>query len=427
MIPKYQEGQTSRDLVAVSSVCSYWRNTFLTTPSIWTRLDGKGMKKTRAWLERSKALPIQLEVGGYLNRRVMKFLAPYFSRLDVMDLPCLNAWDLSLVHNHLTNIRFLRDLRIQVSNPRASNTPLVMDGEFPSLERLHISGVQLSITNLRTPNLRNLLLWGAVDIRTLLDLLETSPVLELLVLKFDHHQDASISTGRKVVLGNIKVAHFLRYGPKVLQHLSLPSGGDVKIVEEISPGQLDGTTNSYTQLLSQAFNNLPMAHQAESLTFHTTGVSRNFLLEGPNGTLELANKDNDPTTCITLLRSLAQYSAPSIQDLRIPPLDVPPRDPGGFNDFLRSLSGLRTIFVHHSLVSQCSLALGTDYCPLLYRLCVHRPLRWVQDHHELARFAKIRSEAGVPIQRLLVNNYSAPFDVAVVGMLREYVWDVVWI
>lgn len=170
-----------------------------------------------------------------------------------------------------------------------------------------------------------------------------------------------------------------------------------------------------------------MAHQAESLTLHTTGVSQNFLLEGPNGTLELVNKDNDPTTCITLLRSLAQYSTPSIQDLRIPPLNVPPRNPEGFNNFLRSLSGLRTIFVHQSLVSQCSLALGTDYCPLLYRLCVHRPFHWVQDHHELARFAKIRSEAGVPIQRLLVNNYSAPFDVAVVGMLREYVWDVVWI
>ena len=46
MIPKYEGVQTPRCLIAVSGVRSYWRKTFITTPSLWTSLDGKGVEKS---------------------------------------------------------------------------------------------------------------------------------------------------------------------------------------------------------------------------------------------------------------------------------------------------------------------------------------------------------------------------------------------
>ena len=48
----------------------------------------------------------------------------------------------------------------------------------------------------------------------------------------------------------MRMLHLAIYhGPKILRHLSLPPS-DVKIIEEMSPDQLDGTTNTYTQFLS---------------------------------------------------------------------------------------------------------------------------------------------------------------------------------
>ena len=91
MVPKYQEDHNWKGLVTVSGVCSYWRNTFLTTPSLWTELNGKGIEKTRACVRRSKGLPIQLEVENSPDLQVLKFLAPHFSRLDVAILPNLKT------------------------------------------------------------------------------------------------------------------------------------------------------------------------------------------------------------------------------------------------------------------------------------------------------------------------------------------------
>jgi len=61
-------------------------------------------------------------------------------RLGVVDLPYLEALDRSIVvHNHPANIcrpnPFPRDLRTQVSNPGTPDTPLIMGGGPPSLER----------------------------------------------------------------------------------------------------------------------------------------------------------------------------------------------------------------------------------------------------------------------------------------------------
>jgi len=435
MVPKYQEGQTWKELVKVSGVCAYWRNTFLATPSIWTRLNGRGIEKTRAWVRRSKGLPIQLEAETSPDLQVLKFLAPHFPRLDVAILLCLKARDRSLIeHNHLAKLLrpnpLLRVLHIEASTGLGTfDAPVVVDGEFPSLERLFVTGIQVVFTNLYAPKLRDAHITGTFDLTNLLDFLEASPLLEYLALKLDL-QDTTVNARRKVALEKIESLRFFYHGSTILQHLSLPPGSDIKMIEAISPDQLDGTTSAHAHFLSRALDNLPMSRQAESLSFHTTGTDtcRFVSLSGPNGALELlTNEINTPTACVTLLRIFARHSFGSIRDLKITELDLFPRDSELISDFMRSLNGLQSIVMLHTNVSPWLSALGSNHCPQLQDLTFEHPSPWSADYDAFLRFAKDRSAAGVPIQRLRVMGHQeGSLDAVRMEVLREYVRHVVW-
>lgn len=435
MVPKYQEDQTWKELVTVSSICSYWRNTLITTPSIWTKLNGRGIEKTRAWVRRSKGLPIQLEAETSPDLQVLKFLAPHFSRLDVVILSNLKARDRSLIaHNHLTKLlrpnSLLRILHIEASNLETFDTPMIMGGEFHSLERLYISGVQIEFTDLRTPKLRDAYIAGKFDLMDLLDFLEASPLLEYLALKLDPLQDMALGTPRKVVLDKMISLRFFHRGSEILQHLSLPPGADIKMIEAISPDQLDGIANDYSRLLSQALDNLPMTRRAESLSFHTTGTDacRFVSLQGPNGALELlTNKIPIPAACVALLHLFARHSFGSIRALKITHFDLVPGDSHLVSDFVRSLDGLESIVMYQTNASSWLSALGSRHCLRLQDLTFERPSPWSADYDAFLRFVEDRNEAGIAIQRLaVVNHPEVSLDATQMGMLREHVRFVEW-
>ena len=434
MVPKYQEGQTWKELVTVSGVCSYWRNTLLATPSIWTRLNGRGIEKTRAWVRRSKGLPIHLEAETSPDLQVLKFLAPHFSRLDAVILPCLKARDRSLVaHNHLAKLLrpnlLLRILHIDSSDLGGFDKPVIMGGEFPSLESLFIAGTQLLFTNLRAPNLRDAHISGTFNPTNLFDFLETSPLLEHLALRLNPFQDMSLGTQRKVVLKKIESLRFFHHGFEILQNLSLPPGGDVKMIEPLLPDQLAGTTSDYVHRLSLALDGLPMARGAGSLSFYTTGddTCRFTSICGPNGNLELLTNEFDAPVSITLLHLFARNSFESLQDLKITDFELLSTDIQPISDFVKSLNGLRSIVMHQTSASPWLLALGSSHCPRLRDLTFKHPSPWSADYNAFFKFAKDRSEAGAPILRLAVTNRpEVPLDAVQMEMLQKYVSCVVW-
>jgi hypothetical protein len=433
MIPTYQEEPTPEDLVAISSVCSYWRSTFLANPSLWTKLDGKGIEKTRAWVKRSRALPIQLQVEDSPDPEVIEFLGAHSSRLEVVDLPKLEAQDLPLFTlGHLSRLvrptPLLRDICIETSDPGTFDTPMTIGGEFPSLEVLRLLGFSVSIVNLSAPNLRKLLLTGTHDLARILDLLDSLPLLECLALRLDLQQRIPSDIGRKVVLGKLFQASFFHHGFEILQHLSLPAGSDIKMIEEVPVHHLDGTTNHYTRFLSRVLDDLPMCHQIDSISFHTMRGCRILLLSGPKGGLELVTPEiGDTTACITLLKLFARHSTETLQDLAISNVYTPLSNVHIISDFIKSLVGLRSLVMHQSFASRCLLALGTTHCLRLQNIHIQRPSPWLPDYPGLKKFVQDRSEAGIPIQRLLaVNGFPAPLDAEEMAALRKYVECVVW-
>ena len=433
IIPMYNEEISPRDLVSVSSVCSYWRNTFLATPSLWTQLDGKGIEKTRAWVQRSRALPVQLQADGSPDPEVIEFLGSYSSRLEVVDLPRLEAQDLSLfTRGHLSRLLrptpLIRHICIETSDLSALAVPMTISGQFPSLEVLRLLGFQISITNFSAPNLRNLLLTGPYDLSKILDLLDSLPLLESLALRLDLGKDVPGDIERTVVLGKLLHASFFYHGFEILQHISLPVGCELKMIEEVPIHYLDGTTNNYTHFLSRVLDGLPVSRQIDFVSFHTTRGCRILRLSGPKGKLELVTPEiGNTTACITLLRLFTRHSTESLQDLTISNLYVYPGKFDVVSDFLKSLVKLRSLVMHQSFASPCLLALGTNYCRGLENIRIQRPSPSLPDYYGLMKFAQDRSEAGIPIHRLsAVNGFPAPLDAEDLKTLLKYVKRVAW-
>ena len=424
-IPKFQDDQTAKDLVAISSVCSYWRNTFTATPSLWTTLDGKGLEKSRAWVERSGVLPIRLQVRGSPDSEVLEFLAPHSHRFEVVNFPKLGARDLLFMENHLPKALrpgpLLHYVCVNIYGLEWMHRPYPsyasMTGEFPSLESLRIDFFPMSITNLRAPNLRNLKLLGDFDLEIVLDLLESSPLLETLGL--DLHEDVSVSNGRMVSLEKVTQANFSSNGFKILQYLLLPASKDIIINIEPHLNQLLGTMGDCNPFLSQALDSFPPLRQVQSVSFRPEddSSSQSAFIEGPHGTVELLT-DTHPFTFFKVLRVFTERSTESIQELKLPNVDSPLICLA--ENTLESLGSLRSVYVHGPCVSECFFRLGTSYCLQLKEITARDP-----DYVALETFVRRRSEAGIAIRRLVLeSDPDTQVDMEAMERLRKYVDDV---
>lgn len=189
LIPTHFENQTPKDLITVTSVCSYWRATFLSTPSLWTRLDGRGLEMTQAWVKRSRTLLLQLQVeGSSPNFYALNWLRLHHSRLEIVDLPDLKGCDLPFfTEGHFLRLLrpspILRHICIEAEDLDLDDldTNMVLGGTFPSLEVLRLTGFPVSLVQFRAPNLCHLLLTGSFGLKEILDLLESFPLLERLI------------------------------------------------------------------------------------------------------------------------------------------------------------------------------------------------------------------------------------------------------
>ena len=61
---------SERDLVAATHVCRYWRSSIISSPTLWTRLQyHKDIGRTYTYLERSKSVPVDIEINLELHKR----------------------------------------------------------------------------------------------------------------------------------------------------------------------------------------------------------------------------------------------------------------------------------------------------------------------------------------------------------------------
>ncbi|KAF9644510.1 hypothetical protein BDM02DRAFT_940583 [Thelephora ganbajun] len=406
-IPKYREQDEDRmRVVTLSNVCSYWRNTFIAMPSLWTEFNGRDAEMSRISIERSGVLPIQLVVEGAPDPGVLELLAPHFPRLDVV------SFDLSVLGR---------------GGPDTQVVP--MHGEFPSLERLQLKDLQLSINDVRTPKLRVLKLTRTYDFANLLDFLETCPLLENLELRLHHLNGEPPGARRKVVWDNLKTIVLCGHGLKILQHTSLPPGVEAGLYGPMILRDLTGHRNDGNLFNLQAWTHLPMFRQSESLSLRIASTYQLISLKGPGGNMGLKTRFHPHLNCVGLLIQFTRPSVDTIQNLEIDGVRLSGENAAVFevvSDLLRPLHGLRSLKLVHTTPSPWIQVLDQNYCPRLWNLTLwESPPPSCED---LIRFVMGRSGAGVPISRLSLTKDIQKFFYTRedVERLEKYVRCVEW-
>ena len=174
-----------RDRIVATHVCCYWRDAFLSTPSLWSRVSASNHRgKTEAYLKRSGDTPLDISVppdaswsrGG---RASLRLLGPLSNRcrtvsfskdhrdtntFAIIQKPCPRLLELDLDIPHGTTFRGIEDLSL-----------------FPSLKSLTLIG---DIRHLRFSEPFNLRRLGVscdgrgFRLAPLLELLARIPLLE---------------------------------------------------------------------------------------------------------------------------------------------------------------------------------------------------------------------------------------------------------
>lgn len=187
LIPDYwKEDVTDQDLIVLTHVCRGWRSIFTSLPSLWSFLDCRNVDKTRAYIERSKSVPLEI---GLIDPHVMDaFLltVPHISRLKHLTI---FTGDFPAIVNHF----FCRAPLLEVLDVSLRGSPglipsdAFLDGDLSSLRVLILAGV---ITHLPWKNLTNLttfsltrVLADQISITQILNFLENSPLLHPIGLE----------------------------------------------------------------------------------------------------------------------------------------------------------------------------------------------------------------------------------------------------
>ena len=195
---------TYKDLVFSTHVCRHWRNTFTTSPSLWSSLDNGTMDAhlLTAYMNRCGDTPLDVCFSPELNKNIpfLKELVLHSSHIRKINIPCV-PW------SHIANISngfdaplpLLRDIGLSTGHrealspfqrPFLAGATNLVSLHLSDRSTLHgtllhfiiptLSRLTLSFNNPRTPM-----------VGEILEFLRTSPLIEDLRIDADVVLDAS--------------------------------------------------------------------------------------------------------------------------------------------------------------------------------------------------------------------------------------------
>ena len=302
-IPDYYcADRTDRDLIASTHVCRRWRDTFISSSSLWTRFDFTCVDKTRTYIERSRSSSLKFRFMGFkVTDEAFTLVAPHIRRLKSLTI------DVSVPKSFLRNfhsVPLLEKLDINWRFDKAlDNEP--SNGDLSSLRELRLCGVVthfpwINLSNLRIVDLKlHRHSYGTTEI---LDFFVSSPLLHTVSLRYSIPVSSDASPERIVPLHCLKdLTVVTTSSPSILlHHLHIPTGASV-ILEFPS----NGAESPFPDYLPKSCPNSDHISNitAINLLFNSTGTS--LRLSGPSGNLRLLNSRRyDPPEAGQILRSL---------------------------------------------------------------------------------------------------------------------------
>jgi hypothetical protein len=319
------EDDKGRSLIALTHVCQAWREVFISRSSLWTDLDCEGEDKTRAYLERSKSLPVSLSLNtdnrlppyrpfsdiiphiierlGSLTVRV----APEELRdiTDHLSRPAPRLEKLSICGNSDSNVR---------RNPVL--TPALFNGDLSLLRKLHLESVYTELPWRNMVNLTSFSLLfmspGGATIRQLLDFFESAPHLRKVVLHFatpapgaQNRQLVSLACLEKMEVTDCGSVSLL------LDHLLIPVGARLTIEVDLpNPPIKDHPPRFFDNL-----RNLPNFTTVD--LYSANGWKPHVQFNGPNGQVRMIPRTSQVYRARLVLEFLDQFDTSRIEQLTI--------------------------------------------------------------------------------------------------------------
>jgi len=238
---------TERDLINATAVCQQWRATLLYFPQLW-RNPGGPPSKLEAYLERSKAVPIEVSLS---YPQLVVSVIPHTFRLAALTVHVVDSLEFEEITEHLHDpIPTLRSLevRVQESDLYALKFPSGLDGRlFPHLNTLTSNAIPSFRGPNPFPHITELSLCtdASPDAlgTALLDALQHLPGLVKVSLKFQEDWYTNIDFGRIVTLPCVQEMHLCTAGasastksiPPILQFLKLPKVTSVTLRSGFPP------------------------------------------------------------------------------------------------------------------------------------------------------------------------------------------------
>ena len=440
-IPDYCDAD--KELVALTHVCSGWREHFISRSALWASLGCRNAEQTRVYLERSRASPLQLRLGeeGYaaVSNDALLLTIPHIGRLKALVLSGLSRNVLKLIEPFDSPVLHLEKLEISVSGlhlTAAGST--FFDRNLSSLRELRLSGV---LTDLPWRNLTNLTTFdfrrvpgNKVPMTQLLNFFEHTPLLREIKLMNSLPDSSDAATGRVVSLPHLKllIIHARSAHPILLDHLRIPIGalvtlgssfrGERSPISDYSPVSLDNLRNlSHITSVNLDFN------------FNSGMAMR---LKGPSGGLYMFGTPIDmnlvlPIVEHRILRSLDTFRISTVRRLAVTQyngLTHSKTEESGTYQTLLPMNDLHTLTLTDCLNLSFISSLNPDrnptntvVCPKLEELIVYNWLRWGESYiDELLEMAKERALRGAKLSTVVIV-YPRELPAESVSELRSYV------
>lgn len=379
VIPDYwDEDHLDRNLITLTHVCRSWRTVFTSHPLLWSYFQCRDIDKTRTYIERSKATPLEIDLedspSSSFIEEAFLLVVPHISRLKCLNIMGSDLPDVISYFSCPTPL--LEELNIDFS-PFVSTSVLsghFLDGDLSSLRKLSLGGVRITflpwknLSNLTTFNLRYIPS-DQITVTQFLNFFENSPLLHTIALE-DSIPDASDAPpGRVVSLLHLKkltitaqLAHFT-----LLNHLSIPS--DTFVVLEF---KFRGGTPIIPNYLPRPSENIKPLLCVTTISLLFDRAEKFLRLDGPGGAIYVFGH------CVTgrhasphavdcqILHSLDQSILSATKRLAISKLRLPVLRANKCQIFqtLSSMNNLRTLTLTKCLTLPFILALNPGKTPL---------------------------------------------------------------
>jgi len=231
MIPFYL---TEEDVFSASQVCHHWRSVLISSPSLWTGISCRHVRRTIASLERCGSLPIRLWLEPPLPTAALENVRLHEKK--VISLTVTRNHDLIPQFHHLV-MHFRSSMeRLHIWSDeegwrgvRGDRMYSEMWHDFLSLRELFISQYSISAESLSAPNLAHLALEcidNTLEVQSILGLLRGCPLLETLLIHWytqtwSHDQTPDHSP---INLSNPRILEFGPHEATLMLYLRFPPG-----------------------------------------------------------------------------------------------------------------------------------------------------------------------------------------------------------